>query len=107
MMTLTPTAVEAVQALVTRMEVDSKTGGLRIAPGESPGTAGLELALVNAPEATDQAIHIDGARVFLEEAAAQQLAGKLLDAHVEDGRVQFVVLQTRAVDPRTDGEPPV
>ena len=63
--------------------------------------------VVNGLEATDEGIHIDGARVFLEESAAQQLAGKLLDAHVEDGRVQFVVLQAHAADPQTDGEPPV
>jgi Fe-S cluster assembly iron-binding protein IscA len=93
MMTLTPTAAQAVRALVSNTDVDDDTGGLRIwsSAHSEPGGA-LALSLVNGPEPTDQEIEAEGAHVFLEPAAAELLDGKSLDANVEDGRVQFVLM---------------
>lgn len=92
MMTLTPTAARAVRSLVTNLDVDHDSGGLRIATGESSrDDAALELALANGPEATDEQVSVDGAHVFLEPAAAKLLDGKVLDAQLDAGRVQFVL----------------
>jgi len=92
MLTLTPTAAEAVRTLVARAEVDDETGGLRISAGD-PAERGetLGLALVNGPEATDDEIAAGGAHVFLEPTVAEILADRVLDATVESGRVCFML----------------
>jgi Fe-S cluster assembly iron-binding protein IscA len=106
MMTLTPTAAQAVRALVTNLDVDEQTAGLRISSGDPTAQgAALQLALVNAPEPSDQTIQADGASVFLEPSAAAALDGKQLDASVDSGRVQFVLLDD-AGPPATDGGGP-
>jgi iron-sulfur cluster assembly protein len=107
MLTLTPTAAEAVRALVSGMDVDDETGGLRIAPGETTaqGTS-LELSLVNGPEATDDAVEAGGAHVFLESQVAEILDGKVLDADVHSGRVRFVLTDGESLDADMDGGPP-
>jgi hypothetical protein len=54
MLTLTPTAADAVRALVAGAPVDEDTGGIRISSGEqTPHGTPLELALVDAPEPAD------------------------------------------------------
>ena len=45
-----------------------------------------------APQPGDQVLEEDGARVFLEETAAETLDDKILDAQVDDaGGVQFTI----------------
>ncbi|HEX6022855.1 MAG TPA: hypothetical protein VFZ00_12720 [Solirubrobacter sp.] len=94
MLTLTPTAADAVRSLVAGMDVDDETGGLRISPGEvSEGSYSLALALVDGPEASDDQVSEGGANVFLEPMVTQYLDDKILDASVNQGRVQFMILQ--------------
>jgi Fe-S cluster assembly iron-binding protein IscA len=101
MLTLTPTAAQAVQALVANTEVDDDTGGLRIAAAETAqAEPGLQLALVDGPEATDAEIESQGAHVFVEPVLSEVLADKVLDASVDNGRVQFVLRG------QSDGAPP-
>jgi iron-sulfur cluster assembly protein len=94
MLTLTPTAAEAVRALVAGAPVDDDTGGIRISAGEAtPQGTALELALVDAPEAADEQIDASGAHVFLEPRVSGFLGDKVLDASVESGgQVRFSVL---------------
>jgi Fe-S cluster assembly iron-binding protein IscA len=97
MLTLTPTAAAAVRKLVADTEVDDETGGLRISPSEADAQGGsLALALVNAPEATDDNIEANGAHVFLEPSVAEILDDRVRDATVEGGRVRFVLFERRA-----------
>jgi iron-sulfur cluster assembly protein len=71
MLTLTPTAADAVRALVAGAPVNDDTGGIRISSGEeTPQGTPLELALVDAPEAADEEIDAGGAHVFLEPRVA-------------------------------------
>jgi Fe-S cluster assembly iron-binding protein IscA len=94
MLTLTPTAAEAVRALVAGGPVDSDTGGIRIAPGEqtAEGTP-LQLAVVDAPEPADEQVDSGGAHVFVEPDVAGFLGDKVLDASVaETGQVQFALV---------------
>jgi Fe-S cluster assembly iron-binding protein IscA len=101
MLTLTPTAAEAVRTLVAGTEVADDTGGLRIAPGESSDGPALSLALVDAPQTTDQSIESEGAQVYLEPTVAQMLDDKTLDARVEEGQVRFGLFDRRQAE-----EPP-
>ena len=108
MLTLTPTAADAVRALVAGAPVNDDTGGIRISSGEeTPQGAPLELALVDAPEAADEEIDAGGAHVFVEPQVAGFLGGKVLDASIESGgQVRFSVLEPGEVDPGRDGSPP-
>jgi iron-sulfur cluster assembly protein len=108
MLTLTPTAADAVRALVAGAPVDDDTGGIRISSGdETPRGTPLELSLVDAPEAADEAIDVDGAHVFLEPRVAGLLGDKLLDASVESsGQVRFAVVEPGERDPGRDGSSP-
>ena len=108
MLTLTPTAADAVRTLVASAPVDDDTGGIRISSGEeTPQGTALELALVDAPEAADEEIDAGGAHVFLEPQVAGFLGDKVLDASVESGgQVRFSVLEPGEAEPSRDGNPP-
>ncbi len=107
MLTLTPTAAEAVQALVAGTEIDDQTGGLRISPGEAIAErSALRLELVNQPEPTDNEIAAGDAHVFLEETVAEALDDKVLDASVESGRVQFKLFERGTPESSQNSGPP-
>jgi iron-sulfur cluster assembly protein len=108
MLTLTPTAAEAVRALVASAPVDDDTGGIRIAPGEeTPEGTALELALVDAPEAADEQVDAGGAHVFLEPQVAGFLDDKVLDASIESGgQVRFALMEGAGTEPSRNGGPP-
>ncbi len=91
MLTLTPTAAEAVRGLVASSEMDDE-GGVRIGPGETtPAGTELQLTLVEGPEAADQAVEELGAHVFLEPTVVEFLDDKVLDAQIADTGVSFAV----------------
>lgn len=106
MLTLTPTASEAIRQLTDQVPTEDATPGVRIAPGVAPdgeGTA-LELSLVVAPESSDKTIETEGATVYLEPEAAELLDDKVLDAEVRDEGVAFEVREQGAMgDPSMDG----
>jgi iron-sulfur cluster assembly protein len=71
--------------------IDANQVGLRIA-AEAVDSPELNLAVVPAPESTDQVIETDGAFVYLEPNAVVMLADKVLDAQVEEnGSVSFAI----------------
>lgn len=91
MLTLTPTAAEAVRQLVAAAPV-ADSGGLRIAPGETtPAGTALEITIVDGPETADEAVDEEGAHVYLEPHVAQFLDDKVLDAQLAEGTVSFAV----------------
>lgn len=91
MLTLTDTASIVVKEIVARSG-GAEGAGLRIEAESADGTQ-FGVAIAPAPEAHDAVIEQDGARVYVEEHAAQALDDKTLDARVgEDGRVAFDVL---------------
>jgi Fe-S cluster assembly iron-binding protein IscA len=94
MLMLTPTAVEALDAIVESAPV-SDAAGVRISRQVSEdGQAGLAISLVEEPEATDQVVETEGehAPVYVEQAATPELDDKILDAQVHEGQVGFVVV---------------
>jgi iron-sulfur cluster assembly protein len=106
-LTLTSTAADAIRQLMTSARASAEPhAGIRISPGE-PGPTGtpLELALADAPEATDQTIEHRGATLFVEENAAELLDDKILDASVEADGVHFTILEPQPGAPGNHEEP--
>jgi len=96
MLTITPTATQAINAILEAEQVPEGSG-LRISTRgpeiDQNGRAELELALVEAPEADDEVVVEEGARVFVEPRAAELLDDKQLDATLEGDRIGFRVVE--------------
>jgi Fe-S cluster assembly iron-binding protein IscA len=95
MLMLTEAAVEALDSIVESAPV-SDAAGVRISQQVSPdGQPGLGLSLVEEPDPTDQVLETEGEHVpvFVEQAAVPTLDDKVLDAHVQDGELGFVVTE--------------
>jgi Fe-S cluster assembly iron-binding protein IscA len=90
--------------------VDAQQGpegsGLRIAAAETEGPeASLALDLATEPEAGDTVVEEDGARIFLDEAAASLLDDKVLDATEHDDHVHLTV-HDQGYEPGANGNTP-
>lgn len=96
MLTLSPTASEAITLLVEHSDV-SDSAGLRIAAGEptEEGTP-LSLSLVDEPEPDDQVVADGEATVFLEPQVVPFLDDAVLDAQVNDGEIAFALRDNEA-----------
>ncbi|TMR15495.1 Fe-S cluster assembly protein HesB [Nonomuraea turkmeniaca] len=96
MLTLTADAVAAIRDLTSQPETPPDTG-LRIASSSGDGpAASLELSISGGPHPDDQVLEAEGARVYLEPAAASILEDKTLDAEIaeEDRPIFRIVRQT-------------
>jgi Fe-S cluster assembly iron-binding protein IscA len=90
-LTVSPTAAEAIAMLVEHSDMP-ESGGIRIAAGEPTehGTP-LAISLVEAPEPDDEVIAGTDAAVFLEPQIAPYLDDAVLDAQVTDGEIAFAL----------------
>ena len=89
MLTLTENACSIVKRYTDHPETPSEAG-LRIA---STAEAQLAVTTADEPVVGDELVEQDGARVYLDAAAAQQLDDKVLDAGIDEtGNVQFGLL---------------
>jgi iron-sulfur cluster assembly protein len=87
MLALTDQAKEVIKGIVEEVGPD---GGLRITAGnEGNGDTALEFDLAPAPAEGDKVVEEDGAKVFLDEAAAEVLADKTLDVHEHGDHFHF------------------
>ena len=75
-------ADEAVEAL-------RQTGALRISARTVDGEVELALEDADGPAAGDETVERDGARVYLDAAAAEALADQVLGAHAHGDHVHF------------------
>ncbi len=91
MLTLTENANHVVKSIVEQAG-QSGQAGLRISQ-DAPDSPALHVMPTEAPQPGDQVLEDEaGARVFLEETAAETLDDKILDAQVdESGGVQFTI----------------
>jgi Fe-S cluster assembly iron-binding protein IscA len=106
-LTLTPTAADAVRQLLASARASAEPhAGVRFSSGV-PGSAGtpLQVALADEPEAADQTIEEGGATVFVEASAAEFLDDKILDASVEADGVRFTILEPRDHAAGEGGQP--
>ncbi len=88
MLTLTPEAVEAVRN-ATSTEGAPAEAGLRISAEEVDGEVELELSLVDSPTEGDHVVEQDGARIYLDAAAADALTEVELDAEAHGDHFHF------------------
>ncbi|SEF93688.1 Fe-S cluster assembly iron-binding protein IscA [Thermomonospora echinospora] len=90
MLTLTSGAVQVIRTVTANPELPPETG-IRIASGVN-GSQTLSLSVAPAPEAGDEIVEEEGARVYLEPGAAELLQDKTLDAQVDpQGDVAFTI----------------
>lgn len=90
MLTLTDSAVQVIRTVTTQPELPEQTGLRIAAPAEADGEGSLTLAVTEGPEAGDQVVEDQGARVYLQQDAASMLDQMTLDASVDDaGDVVF------------------
>jgi len=88
---LTDSAVEAVKTVVESSPAAPETAGLRMVAEQTPTQTNLQLSIVSQPAEDDEVIEEEGARVFLEPAAAALLDDKVLDASLAEGEVAFTL----------------
>jgi Fe-S cluster assembly iron-binding protein IscA len=90
-LTVSATAVEAIQLLVEHSEAP-ESAGIRITAGEptDEGTP-LALELVDGPQPDDEVVAGGDASVFLEPQVAPYLADAVLEAHVDGDEVAFAL----------------
>ena len=91
MLAITESAAEAINALVSLNEMPEGSGA-RIATDDQG--QGLELALVQNPSQDDTVVGGGGAKVYLDQNAAQVLGDKTLDVEQvdEDTQVRFAIV---------------
>jgi iron-sulfur cluster assembly protein len=90
MISITPDAIDAIKAVM-----GPKQGGLRITAMSAPVNGsgpGLALEALPEPEAGDEVVDAEGAQLYLDEAAAGMLDGKVLDAEREGDAVRFSII---------------
>ena len=92
MLSITPAASQAVEAIVSQIGAPGEGTGLRIsnaAPEHdgSGASADLQLAVVSEPEPEDS--QVEGAPIYVESSTAEFLDDKVLDAEVADEQVRF------------------
>jgi Fe-S cluster assembly iron-binding protein IscA len=85
MLTLSQSAVEAVDTLLRTPQIPDDAG-LRIRPG---GDSQLTVEIAPEPAPGDQVIEEGGARVFVDSDAAPMLDNAELDARMEGDQVAF------------------
>jgi iron-sulfur cluster assembly protein len=89
-LTLTENASTVVKNIVDQ-SAGKQEAGLRISQDAADSPA-LQVTPSDSPQPGDQVLEEDGARVFLDETAAETLADKVLDAQVDEtGGVQFAI----------------
>jgi iron-sulfur cluster assembly protein len=89
-LSLTENACDVVKT-ITAQSTQTDGAGLRISPQDSDPSA-LTVAPAEAPQTGDKVVEKGGARVFVEENAAEVLDNKVLDAQVDQsGGVQFAL----------------
>nr|WP_202893481.1 Fe-S cluster assembly protein HesB [Kribbella italica] len=90
-MTLTENATLVIKS-ITGVDGAPEGAGVRISQ-ENPTDPALAVTTTEAPKPGDQVVEESGARVFLEQNAANTLDDKILDAAVDDkGGVEFLLV---------------
>ena len=91
MLALTDSAVEAVKGIVSSSEQTAETGGIRLVADHAGAQVNFQLSVAALPGEDDEVIEEQGARLFLDPEASSLLEDKLLDATVEESRVEFTI----------------
>jgi Fe-S cluster assembly iron-binding protein IscA len=95
MLTLTPAANEAVEAIIAKMG-PTENAGLRISgstgsENDSAPQGDLELSVVPEPEPDDATI--EGTPIYVDPSTAEFLEDKVLDAEVGEEQIRFSIYE--------------
>jgi iron-sulfur cluster assembly protein len=90
MLALTEQAKDVIKGIVEEVGPD---GGLRITASCDNGDSALDFDLAPAPGPGDEVVDADGAKVFLDEAAAAVLADKTLDVEEHGDHFHFSLIE--------------
>ena len=94
MLTITPTAAEALDSIVASVPNAPDTAGLRITPNSADGSqSGFSLELATEPAPGDQVVDSGQRPVFVDATVVEQLDDKVLDAQIEGNQVGFMLAQ--------------
>jgi iron-sulfur cluster assembly protein len=89
MLVLSDHAQQVIKGIIDDSEV-GPDGGLRISgSGEGNGEAGLEFDVASGAETGDQTVSAGGAKVFLDQKAAEMLDDKTLDVEEHGDHFHF------------------
>jgi iron-sulfur cluster assembly protein len=97
MLTITPTATEAIRVIVQSSDAPEE-GGIRISVAPDEAQAALAISISAAPQEGDAVGDQGGAHVFLDETAASALDDKALDARIEGDQIAFQVVGQTGCD---------
>jgi iron-sulfur cluster assembly protein len=90
MLTVSPTAADAIRQLTESGDAPASAGVRIAAGGPAEDGSTLSLALVNAPEPDDEVVAPDGAtQVYLEPQIVPFLEDAVLEAQVSEAGVAF------------------
>jgi Fe-S cluster assembly iron-binding protein IscA len=93
-LTITPNAAQTIEWILASPEIPD-SAGIRISPSgpamNGAGAGELALTVAEEPDAGDQVIEQEGARVFVQETVAAYLDEMSLDANVIDDQVKFMI----------------
>ena len=94
MLALTSNAHEAIEGILSGTRVPAHAG-VRIAPpvGVDTPLDQLQLTVAAVPAEADQVIDEEGARVFVDEHAAEFLDDKVLDASIIGEEIRFAIAE--------------
>jgi iron-sulfur cluster assembly protein len=97
MLVLTTAAAEVVKSVTSAPDLPEGTG-LRIAAESPKPEAATELRMTTAatPDASDQVLEGDGARLFVDPGAAAFLDDKVIDASVDEQGMAHFTLANQA-----------
>jgi len=88
-LTLTENASNIVRT-ITEQQTGTTAAGLRISTDAGVGPAAFAITTAAEPEPGDQVVEKDGATIFLDGPASEQLDDKVLDAGIDQaGDVKF------------------
>jgi iron-sulfur cluster assembly protein len=93
MLVLTTAAAEVVKSVTSAPDLPEGTGLRIVADTPNPEAATeLRMTTVPAPDASDEVLEGDGARLFVDPGAAVYLDDKILDANIdEQGTAHFTL----------------
>jgi iron-sulfur cluster assembly protein len=95
---LTQNAVDAIHAIKASSDEVPDDAGLRISAETEAEETSLHLAIVPAPAESDVVVEAEGEQIFVGPEVAGFLDDKVLDAQMDEGRVNF------AIAPQAAGE---
>jgi iron-sulfur cluster assembly protein len=96
MLVLTTAAAEVVKSVTTTPDLPEGTGLRIVADSPNPQEAPeLRMTTAAGPDASDQVLEGDGARLFVEPKAAAYLDDKIIDASIDEQGVPHLTLATQ------------